>query len=111
MAFFGFHGVMTEEKTLGQKFFVDCILTLDLDKAGQTDDVNETVSYADVYETIKEILEGPSLDLIEAVAKQIVDQILLKYPKVQEVSVEVKKPEAPVRGQFDYFSVCMDGMR
>jgi dihydroneopterin aldolase len=48
MAFHGNHGVLQEEKVLGQKFFVDCILSLDLSKAGKNDDLNETVSYSEV---------------------------------------------------------------
>ncbi len=53
MGFYGYHGVLEQEKTIGQKFFVDAYLILPLKKAGETDDLNFSVSYADVYLTIK----------------------------------------------------------
>lgn len=49
LQFFGFHGVKTEEKRLGQKFLVDVNASLDLRAAGQTDSIDDTVSYTDIY--------------------------------------------------------------
>jgi len=105
MGFFGYHGVLEEEKTLGQKFFVDVELYLDLKKAGKSDDLKDTVSYADVYEMIQRIFQEKKLNLIETVAELICNQILNDYPVIQEVNVRLKKPEAPVAGIYDYFGV------
>ena len=49
LQFFGFHGVKTEEKKLGQKFLVDVDAWIDLSVAGQTDSMCDTVSYTDIY--------------------------------------------------------------
>lgn len=105
MGFYGFHGVLEEEKAIGQKFFVDVELSLDLSSAGKTDLVENTISYADVYDDVKYFVESARYNLIEALGENICNMILAKYPEVQEAMVRIKKPEAPVRGIFDYFGV------
>ena len=105
LAFYGYHGVLKEEKVLGQKFFFDLELYSDLTKAGQTDDMNDSVSYADVYNVVKNICENKKFDLLEALSHNIAMQILQDFDLINEVMVRVKKPEAPVSGIFDYFAV------
>jgi dihydroneopterin aldolase len=50
LLFHGYHGVLPEERTLGQKFAVDVALSVDLRAAGASDDLQDTISYAAVYE-------------------------------------------------------------
>ena len=71
LGFYGYHGVLSEEKSLGQKFFIDVELLLDTKKAGKSDDMNQSVSYADVYDVIKDITENKKFNLIEALAENI----------------------------------------
>ena len=78
---------------------------LDLKKAGMTDNLEETVSYAEVYQLVKELITETRFNLIEALAENIAAQILLNFEKIQEVTVIIRKPEAPVPGIFDYFSI------
>jgi dihydroneopterin aldolase len=105
LRFFGRHGVLPEEKTLGQKFSVDAVLFVDLRKAGETDELEHTVDYSAVYDIIREVMEKECCDLIEAAAQRICTDILAAYPAVEELTVTIKKPEAPVAGIFDYFAV------
>ena len=105
LGFYGYHGVLEAEKTLGQKFFIDVELFLDTKEAGKNDDLTKSVSYADVYEIIKDITENKCFDLIEALAEDISQNILNKCNVVNSVVVRVKKPEAPVKGIYDYFGV------
>lgn len=105
LSFYGFHGVLPEENKLGQKFIVDASLYLDLKEAGASDEVSDTVSYAMVYEVIQYHLEIKQYKLLEALAENIAMEILKKYEKVQEIELTIKKPEAPVKGIFDYFAV------
>lgn len=105
MVFYGYHGVLQEEKVLGQKFYIDAKLYLDLKPAGQTDDLNHTVSYAMVYEAIENIMTKEKFDLLEALAHKICGQILYNYEKVETIKLKIKKPSAPVAGNFDYFAV------
>lgn len=105
LAFYGYHGVMEEEKTLGQKFFIDIEMYSQLSKAGKSDEVEDTIHYGEVYEVIKTIVEECRFKLIEALAENIAETVINKFSKVQEIKVTVRKPEAPVPGIFDYVGV------
>lgn len=105
LAFYGYHGVLKAENQLGQKFFIDAELALDLTKAGESDDLQKAVNYAEVYELIKDICENREYDLIEALAEDIAQEILAQFKRVDEVMIKVKKPEAPVEGIFDYMGI------
>lgn len=111
MGFYGYHGVLEQEKTIGQKFFVDAYLYLPLKKAGETDDLNFSVSYADVYLAIKNIVTEEKFNLLEALAEKICSEVLSSFQDVQKITVRIKKPEAPVAGIFDYFGVEMERER
>ncbi|SDP69419.1 dihydroneopterin aldolase / 2-amino-4-hydroxy-6-hydroxymethyldihydropteridine diphosphokinase [Pedococcus dokdonensis] len=95
----GFHGVLDFEKRDGQVFVVDVTLHVDLAPAGASDDLADTVNYAEVAGDVVALIEGEPLDLIEALAARIADRALAR-PLVEAVEVVVHKPEAPVGHPF-----------
>lgn len=105
MAFYGFHGLLDEEAVLGQKFFVDVEIYTDTKEAGKTDDMNKSISYADVYDLVKMHTEEKRYNLIEALAENIASDILENFVRANSVSVKIRKKEAPVRGIFNYMGV------
>lgn len=111
MHFYGYHGVLAEEKVLGQKFFVDCALSLDLKAAGHSDDVEDTVSYAGVYRLIEAIVTGERYNLLEALSHRICGGIFAAYDRIEAVEVTVRKPGAPVNGHYDDFAVTVTRSR
>ncbi|MGI5911248.1 MAG: dihydroneopterin aldolase [Syntrophomonadaceae bacterium] len=104
LTFTGCHGVLTAEKRSPQVFKVDLELFMDLHAAGQQDDLALTVDYAQVYEVVRKIVQGPACNLLETLAEKIAQAILGEFPVI-EVEVTVYKPEAPVEGKFGYFAV------
>jgi dihydroneopterin aldolase len=98
------HGMLDQEKTNPQLFQVDLELFLNLQAAGQQDDLSLTVDYDQVYQLVQAMVEGPSCNLIEALADKIAQALLNKFP-LQAVEITVYKPEAPVKGEFQYFAV------
>jgi dihydroneopterin aldolase len=98
MVFYGLHGVDPAEKSLGQRFVVDVTLERDLRRPGQTDDLHDTVNYAHVYRVAKQVLEGPSKNLIEALAEEVARRIAASCPGVEAIRVRVRKPEVPIKG-------------
>lgn len=100
MEFYGYHGCLPSERTQGQTFFVDAELFLDLSRAGQSDDLAETVDYAQVFESIQKLAEGEPRQLIEALAESVARQLLADFPKIQKVVLTVHKPLAPISGKF-----------
>lgn len=92
MIFFGHHGTVAAERELGQRFVVDIELRCDLRQAGEMDDLALGVDYSEVYQTARAVVEGPSLQLTEAVAERIATRVLAEQPKVEAVRVRVTKP-------------------
>ena len=104
LEFRAYHGVLAEEKVKPQLFKIDIIMAVDLSLASETDDIADTINYVDVYLDVKDIVENNNFNLIEKLAGYIADYILAKYP-ILNVKVVVYKPNAPVKGDFDYFAV------
>lgn len=101
---YGYHGALTEENILGQNFYADVILYKDLQKAGLTDDLNKSISYVDVYYDVEDIIKNKRFKLIEALAEMIAHTLLVKY-SIKKVKVKIRKPSAPINGNFDYVGV------
>ncbi|RKJ36756.1 dihydroneopterin aldolase [Butyricicoccus sp. 1XD8-22] len=106
MQFFGYHGVLKEENVLGQRFRVSVTLALKTEKAGISDELDDTVSYVGVYDICKDIVEGKPFKLIEAVAESIAKKVLADYEgQVFGVKVEVIKPDPPIPGHYKEVAV------
>jgi len=103
--FFGYHGALREENSLGQRFIVDIELYLPLGDAGLSDDLNKTVHYGEVYNLVKDIVENRVYKLIETVAENISIEILKKFTLVEGLKIRIRKPQAPVPGIFNYLGV------
>ena len=111
MVFYGKHGVMPEERQLGQRFVVSLELYLDTGPAAQSDDVSDTVNYGEVFDAVRAIVEGPPKHLIETVAESVADYLLRGFPRLHGVEVELAKPQAPIPGAFDSVSVVIRRFR
>ncbi len=103
MRFEGKHGVLEEERRTAQPFEVDAELHLDVRAAGLADDISRTVDYRDVFRICREVVEGPSFHLIEAVAETIAARLIedFRAAAVSEVVVRVRKPEVALPGSLD----------
>jgi len=103
MEFYGFHGVLPEEKALGQKFIVDVDIE-PLKLLNSSDKLTETVNYAQVYMAVKDCVETGSFDLLETLADEIARRLLQDF-SCRKVRVEVHKPQAPIAGILKDVSV------
>ncbi len=104
MSFYAYHGAFDAERQLGQRFEVDVDIRTDVRRAGETDDLSDALNYVNVYNIVKDVMEGPPLNLLEAIAERIAARILASFDIV-DVTVRVRKPAAPVGGLFDYSEV------
>lgn len=96
LEFIGYHGVFDEEKKLGQKFIICIELSVNLREAAKKDDLSKTVHYGLVAKTVEKIFFSKKYDLIETLAEEIAEKILLEYKLVEKIKVKIKKPWAPV---------------
>lgn len=122
MKFYGFHGAIAEERTLGQMFLVDIDAWVSLKKAGESDNLEDTISYVDIFRLAKyivsrfafifklysydyvvdiidivcslakEIVEGSPRNLLETVAELIASKTLEKFHQINAVRVKLSKP-------------------
>ena len=102
---FAYHGVNPEEKRDGQNFVLDIRCAATLSTAGNTDELNDTVSYAKIIKTVRRVFCAEKYDLIEKAAEVVAVGILGEYPAIAAVDITLKKPEAPISADFDYVAV------
>lgn len=96
MEFYAFHGVLEEEKKLGQRFLVDVDLYLPPRTAG-TDNIKDTVNYAEVFILVKDCVEQERFSLLESLADKILMRLRESFT-CQKIRVVVHKPQAPIQG-------------
>ena len=106
----GHHGVLEHERRDGQDFVVDVRLAVDLAPAGASDELADTVNYAEIGAAVLARIEGEPFDLIEALAEVIATDALT-HAGVDEVVVTVHKPQAPVGVPFGDVTVTVTRRR
>lgn len=103
---YGFHGVLDFEREDGQYFVVDATIWIDSDRAVQTDDIANTISYAEVAELIAADVRENPVNLLESLASRLANRVLAASgPLASKVKVKVSKPDAPIQLYFDDVSV------
>lgn len=102
---FAYHGVNPEEKVDGQNFILDITAYKNLKKAGETDNIDDTVSYAKILKTAVKVLNEDKYDLLEKVAQRVAQQIFLEFDSIKAIDVCLKKPESPIKADFEYVGV------
>lgn len=102
---FANHGVFPEENVLGQKFLVSAILLTDTRRAGLQDDLTCSIHYGEVAKQMDTFLKEHTYQLLEAAAEQLARELLLTRPLLWGITLEIKKPWAPVGLPLDTVSV------
>lgn len=100
----GNHGVFDHERADGQDFFIDVVLWLDLQAAGESDDLADTVDYGALAQQVADIVGGEPRNLIETVGAEVADSIMTDE-RISACEVTVHKPSAPIPLTFDDVAV------
>jgi dihydroneopterin aldolase len=106
MEFKAYHGCLEQEKVRGNSFTVDFRGELDLSAAAESDNLNDTVNYADIHEIVSYEMSIPS-ELLENVAGRIVKAIEARFPQLVSFSVRVSKKRPPVDGTAQWSRVTL----
>lgn len=106
MRFHAFHGCHEGERKVGGRFEVDVCLSLNLDGFVREDEIGSTLDYVRVMETVEAEMRVPR-KLIETVAASIARVLKSEFKQVDEVSVTVRKYNAPVRYELDHVSTTI----
>lgn len=100
MKFHSFHGVLEEEKMNGNDFLVSVTVKLDTAKAGETDKLEDTLNYQEIYDLVKNEMEVRS-ELIEHVAQRIYNKILSQFSQIKKVKLKLTKLNPPLGGDVE----------
>lgn len=103
--FFAHHGALESEKKLGQIFFIDCEAVLDTSLCG--DDLNKTVNYSDLACEIVSYGQKYRYDLLEALVNNLAKHLLTKFNLINEITLTVHKPHAPIPTKFSDVTVTV----
>ncbi len=99
------HGVYRQENEEGQNFYISAVLDTDTRAAGMADDLGLSTNYGVVCRFLHTFLTEHTYKLIETAAEKASEALLLQFPYVRQVTMEVKKPEAPITVPFGSVSV------
>ncbi|MBQ6956827.1 MAG: dihydroneopterin aldolase [Bacteroidales bacterium] len=110
MEFYSFHGCFSEEASIGTHFSVDLRVSLDTSLAQLSDNISDTVSYLDIYQTVKREMQHPS-HLLENVAERIASSVLREYEALDTVRVKITKLNPPLGGKIGGVSLTIEKSR
>ncbi len=102
---FAKHGVYKEEQEKGQTFVVNAIIHIDTAKAGRTDELEDSVDYGKISLLIHDFMKSYRMNLLETVANRLARKMLMTYPEIEAVTLEIEKPKAPIPVPFQNVSV------
>lgn len=98
--FHAFHGVLEQERVVGNDYLVNLTLTYDFTSAMQTDQLDGTINYAEVYELLKREMQIPS-QLLEHLAGRIGNTLFATYPAIEEIQLTITKVNPPMGADCD----------
>lgn len=108
--FFARHGVLEQEQHTGAHFYVSLEAETDFTQALHSDELQDTVSYADLYDIVRKEMEIPS-KLIEHVGGRILKNIFHSYPEIQSVSLEIIKENPPMGADAESVGIRIQASR
>ena len=104
---FANHGLFEEENRLGQKFIFSIKCELDYKKALFSDEMTDSISYADIADVVVGTATSNTYNLLERLAGEILKNIFEKFPQIKNVKLEINKPAAPIKYHFEQCGVVV----
>lgn len=97
---YAYHGVAPQENVIGNEYIINLKLKTDISQAAETDEVNDTVNYAEVNEVVKTEMNIPS-KLLEHVCRRIVNSLFAKFASIEEIEIKLSKRNPPMGADID----------
>jgi len=107
MEFYAFHGHFKEEQIVGNQFLVNMIIEANLEKASQSDSLEDTLNYQTVYQLIDEEMKKNS-HLLENIAWRILDALYDEFTCIDHTWIKVSKMNPPMGGKMKSVSVSLE---
>ena len=103
--FYGYHGVRSEEQSVGGKFEADVDIYTDFSEAAEEDNLDKTIDYHEVYSFMYHLALEQKYYLIESLASKIADELLIKFDRISKIVVRVRKNNPPLGGVVDFVEI------
>lgn len=97
---YAYHGVAPQENLIGNEYVIHLRLKVDISQAAETDEVTDTVNYAEVHEVVKTEMSIPS-KLLEHVCNRIIRELFTRFPSIEEVKISLSKRNPPMGADID----------
>jgi dihydroneopterin aldolase len=104
---FAYHGVFPEENIIGTYYILNAELHTDLWIAAESDDLKDTISYADINEILHREMKIKS-KLLEHVAGRIIAEIHEKFPEISYIKLKITKTSPPMQGEMKGASIELE---
>lgn len=104
-SFYAYHGVLSEEQSVGGKFEADVDIYTDFKHAAETDSLKDTINYHQVYKFVHQLVLEKKYRLLETLALNIVEALMNKYPEIRKVAFRIRKNNPPMGGVVDCVEV------
>ena len=98
---FANHGLFEEENKLGQKFIFDIECELNYKKAMFSDEMTDSISYADIAEVVVKTATTNTFNLLERLAGEILKNIFTEFSQIENIKLKINKPGAPIKYHFE----------
>lgn len=98
---FANHGLFEEENKLGQKFIFDIECELNYKKAMFSDEMTDSISYADIAEVVVKTTTTNTFNLLERLAGEILKNIFTEFSQIENINLKINKPGAPIKYHFE----------
>ena len=98
---FANHGLFEEENKLGQKFIFAIECELNYKKAMFSDEMMDSISYADIAEVVVKTATTNTFNLLERLAGEILKNIFTEFPQIDNIKLKINKPGAPIKYHFE----------
>lgn len=104
---YAYHGVLPEENSIGTYYILNVELHTDLWKASESDDLNDTISYADINDILHSEMKIKS-KLLEHVAGRIISKIHDRFPQIDYIKLKITKTAPPMQGEMKGASIELE---
>lgn len=106
MNFYSFHGVNEQETKVGNTFIVNLKIGGDFSKACKSDNIEDAINYASIYDDLKKIMDEPC-KLLEHLAEKICTKLKQTYQKIEVIEIKISKINPPILGQIESASIIL----
>jgi dihydroneopterin aldolase len=107
MEFYAFHGHYREEQIVGNRFLVDLEIDGDFSRPAATDQLEDAINYQMAYRLIKEEMKRKKSNLLENIAKRMLDALFENLPGIETATVRIRKMNPPMGGPIKSVSVTL----